>query len=337
MLILAIETTCDETSCSVVRDGSLILSNVVASQVDVHALFGGVVPELACRQHIDIISSVCSKALKEAGVTLNQIDLIAVAKGPGLVGALLVGINFAKGLAFSARKPLIGINHIEAHLYAAIMTCKNPSSYFPALGLVLSGGHTSMIIIDAIGSYTLIGQTVDDAIGEAFDKVAKMLELPYPGGPEIEKLAITGNPTIYPFQKSCVKGRPYDFSFSGIKTKVRYTLFGNDTKNKRDVSLPEKANIAASFQEAVFSDIVAKANLAIATYKVKGLFFGGGVTRNRQLRKLIEYSIDLPHFWPEDALCLDNAAMLAGLAFHKWQATPKNLLHTLEPETRMPF
>lgn len=336
MLILAIETTCDETSCSVVRDGSTILSNVIASQIDVHSLFGGVVPELACRQHIDVISSVCNTALKNAHVSLSEIDLIAVAKGPGLIGALLVGINFAKGLAFSARKPLIGINHIEAHLYAAIMNCKNPSSYFPALGLVLSGGHTSMIIIKGIGDYTLIGQTLDDAIGEAFDKVAKMLEL-YPGGPQIEKLAASGNLGKYPFQKSNVKGRPYDFSFSGIKTKVRYTLFGNDSKNKRSVTLQDKADVAASFQEAVFADVVSKAHLALKNSEMKALFLGGGVTRNRKLRKKFEDSIQLPLFWPEDELCLDNAAMLAGLAFHKWQASSKDLLHTLEPETRMPF
>jgi len=327
MLILGIETTCDETSCAVVKDGVEILSNVISSQIDLHKEFGGVVPELACRRHIDVIVPVLQEALSQAGCTLQDIDQIAVAKGPGLVGALLIGLHFAKSLAWSLGIPLIGVNHIEAHLYAAVMSQKNPP--LPALGVVLSGGHTSLVGMQQIGNYTLIGETIDDAIGESFDKVAKMLSLPYPGGPYIEKQALTGNPSRFAFKAGRVKANPFDFSFSGIKTSVLYTI--------RDMPKPlseqDIKDISASFQQAVFHDVIQKMSLALQRDTYKAIYIGGGVSHNKRLRELLAGKFSLPIVWPRNDLCLDNAAMIAGLGFHK---TPLDSYH-LEPETRIPF
>jgi len=216
MLVLGIESTCDETGMAVVREGREILSNVVATQEDLHARYGGVVPEVACRRHADVLLPLLKKALC---VPLEKIDLIAVANGPGLIGALLIGVNFAQGLAFSTGKPLVGVNHIEAHLYSALMEADPP---LPALGVVMSGGHTSLIYVEEVGKYRRIGQTQDDAIGEAFDKAAKLLGLPYPGGPHIERLAREGDPLRFPFKAGQIKGRPFDFSFSGLKTALLY-------------------------------------------------------------------------------------------------------------------
>lgn len=325
MLILGIESTCDETACSIVRDGVEILSNVISSQIDLHTQFGGVVPELACRRHIDIIAPVVQAALVKANVTLDDIDAIAVAKGPGLIGALLIGLHFAKSLAMSLEIPLIGVNHIEAHLYAALMSHPNPE--LPALGAVLSGGHTSLITMQGIGDYTLVGETVDDAIGESFDKVAKMLGLPYPGGPHIEQKALRGSPTRFHFKAGRVKSNPRNFSFSGIKTSVLYTI--------RDLPKPlseqDICDISYAFQEAVFTDVLQKIRLVQGNYKC--LYIGGGVTLNKRLRLLLSEHLSIPVFWPNLDLCLDNAAMIAGLAFHKQPLSS----YDLEPETRIPF
>ena len=327
MLVLGIETTCDETSCAVVQDGRKILSNVISSQIDLQKEFGGVVPELACRRHIEVIVPVLQEALKEAGCTLQDIDRIAVAKGPGLVGALLIGLHFAKTLAFSLDIPLVPINHIEAHLYAAVMSHETPT--FPALGVVLSGGHTSLIGMDNIGAYTLLGETVDDAIGESFDKVAKMLSLPYPGGPYIEKMALTGNPERFSFKAGRVKANPLDFSFSGIKTSVLYTI--------RDLPKPlseqDICDISASFQEAVFSDVIKKMHLVLKETPYPCIYLGGGVTHNKKLREHLAKSFNIPFYLPRNDLCLDNAAMIAGLGFHK----APHAGYDLDPETRIPF
>ena len=298
MNVLGIETTCDETAAAVVADGETILTNVVRSQIEDHRPFGGVVPELACRKHLDYIVPVVQEAMQE-----HPIDLVAVAQGPGLVGALLVGINTAKGLALALQKPLIGVNHIEAHLYAATMNKKIP---YPALGIVLSGGHTTLIKIDAIGQYTRISETVDDAIGEAFDKVAAMLHLPYPGGPEVEKLARKGDPHKISLHAGQVKEKPLHFSFSGLKTAVRYALEKNDP-----------ADLAASFQHAAFSDIVKKSLKAAEIYNCQSLIFGGGVTNNQYLREL--FQTEIPLFFPPPAMTLDNAAMIAGLGYVRYQ------------------
>lgn len=325
MLTLGIESTCDETAASVVRDGKTILSNVIYSQIPIHRPYGGVFPEIASRHHVDKMLPVIDQALKEAGVTLKQIDLIAVAKGPGLIGSLLVGLNAAKGLSLATGIPFIGVNHIEAHLYATLMTSK---PLFPALGVILSGGHTTLLKVEAPGRYQLIGQTVDDAIGEAFDKTAKMLSLPYPGGPEIERLAQTGNPNRFPFKAGQVKGSPYAFSFSGLKTAVKYTL------EKLELTDPIRADIAASFQKAAFQDVIEKCKKAQEAYSLSSLIFGGGVTNSRTLRAAFASALpDTPLFFPDFALTLDNAAMIAGLGHEIYQSRKTGDPLDLSPET----
>lgn len=312
MLVLGIESTCDETACSIVRDGREVLSNVISSQIDLHAEFGGVVPELACRRHVDVLIPIIDEALRTAKLTLNEIDLFAVAQGPGLIGAILIGLNAAKSLSLALNKPLIGVNHVEAHLYAAIMSQNTPIS-FPCLGVVISGGHTALIKMESLGVYSPISQTIDDAIGEAFDKVAKLLGLPYPGGPEIERLAKLGDPLKHPFKAGTVKDNPLSFSFSGLKTAVYYAI--------KDKSLTEsdKNDIAASFQQAACMDILKKSVLAAQEYGCNTLLFGGGVSNNRWLRELFaEKAPHLTCLWPSLGLTLDNAAMIAGLGYHKY-------------------
>lgn len=337
MLTLGIESTCDETSCAIVRNGQEILSNVVASQIDLHSEYGGVVPELACRRHVDMMLPVIKKALKNSHLTLDAIDLIAVANGPGLVGALLIGLNAAKGLSLALQKPLIGVNHVEAHLYAALMS--NPTSpSFPCLGVILSGGHTALLFMHAIDKFSLIAQTVDDAIGEAFDKVAKLLKLPYPGGPQIEKLAQKGNSQKYPFKGGKVKGSPLSFSFSGLKTAVLYTLAGPTGITERLITDEEKCDIAASFQLAAFEDVSKKAIAAAKYYGLKDIVFGGGVTNNRFLRSHFA-EIGTHHhlnlFWPTFELSLDNAAMIAGLGYHRYLQNNQGDSMELEALTRI--
>lgn len=318
MLVIGIESTCDETACAIVEDGKLILSNIIASQFDLHEQYGGVVPELACRRHSEVIIPVIMEALKKANCNLKDIDLIAVAYGPGLIGALLIGLNTAKALSLALKKPFIGINHIEAHLYAAIMSSEEKIS-FPCIGAVLSGGHTALVLIEELGSYKLISQTVDDAVGEAFDKVAKMLDLPYPGGPKIEILAKEGDAKKFPFKGGYVKERPLDFSFSGLKTAVLYTLRGQNGKGQVTLTEELKRDIAASFQEAAFKDIISKTLEAASIYNCKSIIFGGGVTNNQRLRKLFSESNKKLNFvWPLGALTLDNAAMIAGLGYHHY-------------------
>ncbi len=317
MLVLGIETTCDETACAVVQDGSKILSNVITSQNDLLALYGGVFPELACRRHIDIIPSVIDEAIAQAGVTLSQIDLIAVARGPGLIGALLVGLNMAKGLSLSLGKPLVGVNHVEAHLYAAMMDQEAP--LFPSLGIVISGGHTFFTIIHDIGTYELFGTTVDDAIGEAFDKVARILGLPYPGGPAIEELAKQGDSLRYPFKAGRVKGKPWHFSFSGLKTSVLYAVKGQNAEQDRPLDPATIPHLAASFQRAAFEDLIERAILAIKEFSLKAIYVGGGVSNSMTLRKLFESKAGkIPVYWPKQALSLDNAAMIGGLGYHQF-------------------
>lgn len=329
MNVLGIESTCDETACAIVRAGSQILSNVISSQIDLQKEFGGVVPELACRRHSEVIIPVIDQALKEAEMTFEEIDLIAVSYGPGLIGALLIGLNAAKSLSLALDKPLIGINHIEAHLFAALMS-QEETLPFPALGIVLSGGHTSLVKVNSIGDYQLISETVDDAIGEAFDKVAKMLNLPYPGGPEIEKLALKGNPFRYSLKAGQIKGKPFHFSFSGIKTGALYTI-----KEEGDALV--QCDLAASFQHAAFSDVVKKAKLAAKMHSCKSMILGGGVTNNRYLQYLFnELTSDFQIQFPKSELTLDNAAMIAGLAFHRYQHSPDKTGLFLEAKTRIP-
>lgn len=335
MLVLGIESTCDETAASVVRDGNTILSNVVSSQIDLHNAYGGVVPELACRRHVDVIIPVIDEALSIANVSLSDIDLISVAHGPGLIGALLIGLNTAKALSLALNKPFIGINHVEAHLYAALMSHAAKPVY-PCLGVVLSGGHTALIKMEANGKETLISETVDDAIGEAFDKVSKLLGLPYPGGPVIEALALQGDHKAYSFKPGKVKGRPLDFSFSGLKTAVLYAIKGQNERNPNTIfSHQDNCNIAAAFQHAALTDVVQKTLLAAEQSGCSTLLFGGGVTNNKRLRQLFtEAAPHLAQLWPSAGLSLDNAAMIAGLGYHKYLQRGCGDLLTLEAVTR---
>lgn len=317
MIVLGIETTCDETSCSIVKDGREILSNAIVSQIDLHAEYGGVVPELSCRRHVDILIPVLKQCLEEASLDLSKIDLIAVAYGPGLIGALLIGITAAKTLALALDRPFIGVNHVEAHLYAALMS--NETIDFPCLGIVLSGGHTAIVLMKGIGSYTLISETVDDAIGEAFDKVGKQLNLPYPAGPAIENLALEGDKERFRFKPGKVKDKPFYFSFSGIKTAVLYTIKGQNKEATEPLPLTKKniQDLSASFQHTVLMDVIDKTTLAAEKYQCTTLIFGGGVTNNKQLRKLLaEKAPALKALWPSAGLSLDNAAMIAGLGYH---------------------
>lgn len=312
MKVLGIETSCDETAVSIVEDGKKILINLVASQAEIHKAFGGVFPEMASRAHIDRLLPLIEEATKE-----HEIDLIAVANGPGLLGALLMGVTAAKALAYGWNRPLVGVNHVEAHLYAAMMEV---DPVFPSLGIVISGGHTFLAKMTGVCDYEVLGTTVDDAVGEAFDKVASLLGYPYPGGPEIEKVAKSGDPLKYPFKGGQVKGRPLDFSFSGLKTNVLYKVKGAncDRKGPTIIEESEKKHIAASFQKAALEDILNKALKAAKTFDCKGIYLGGGVTQNGELRRLFE-NAPYPVFWPPKGLSLDNAAMIAGLGYHLYQ------------------
>ncbi len=330
MRVLGIETSCDETAVSVVENGSMILSNVIYSQEALHQKFGGVFPELASRNHLEAFLPVLEKALEEANVSLSSIDLIAVANKPGLMGSLLIGVTAAKALSFALKKPLVAVNHIEAHLYASLMQAERT---FPALGLVISGGHTTLYqILDEI-TYIPISQTVDDAVGEAFDKVARLLDLPYPGGPSIEKLAKEGNEAKYPFKESHVKENPFAFSFSGLKTQVLYAI------RERELSEEEKKDLAASFQETALRTVVRITLQAAEELGASALYVGGGVSANSRLRTLFaeKKRESLKIFWPPRGLSVDNAVMIAGLGYHLYKknggADPLEL--TAEPTSRI--
>ena len=333
MIVLGIETTCDETAAAVVVGGKRVLSNVIHSQIPLHRQFGGVFPEVASRSHVDELPIVIQEAVSKANISLQDIDLVSVAMGPGLIGPLLIGVNGAKALSLGLERPFVGVNHIEAHLYAAMMREEPP--VFPALGIVVSGGHTFLALIEDIGSYKLIGTTVDDAIGEAFDKVGKILGLPYPGGPHIEQLAKEGDKKSFSFKAGRVKKLPFAFSFSGLKTNVFYSIHGQDGEKSRVLSAKEKADIAASFQETALKDVAVKAKKAAEQFGVKAIYVGGGVSCNKRLQELLEGP--LPLFFPPKGLSLDNGAMIAGLGYHLYQRKGKGDPMTLTPQTRIPL
>ncbi len=305
--ILAIETSCDETSAAVVEDGRTILSNVIASQVDLHAQFGGVFPEVASRKHIEVIHAVVQQALEEAHMGLDDIDCIAVTRGPGLVGSLLVGVNMAKGLALARNKPFLGINHIEGHIYSLWLTEHVDEIEFPLLTLVVSGGHTELYLMLDHGQYQHLGGTLDDAAGEAFDKVGRVLGLPFPGGPAIDKLAPSGNATAFKFPRA-VMDDGYNFSFSGLKTAVSRQI-----KHFNQTKLPVE-DLAASFQTAVVDALVTKTERAAAAYGVTAVHLAGGVSANEELRQTMTAQIALPVRYPPPILCTDNAAMIGAAA-----------------------
>ncbi len=312
MNILGIETSCDETAAAVVRDGFKVDSNVVASSLKEHAAFGGIIPEIASRRQIESIHSVVSQALDQAKVTLKHIDAIAVTAKPGLIGSLLVGVSFARALAYAAKKPLIEVDHIQAHWYACFLRSKNdnrPLPNLPAVGLVVSGGHTSLFDIKNVDRVKLIGKTRDDAAGEAFDKVARLLNLGYPGGPVIDRLAKEGTNDQIRFPRAELQGS-YDFSFSGLKTAVLYY-----TRKHKNFSVKQ---VAYSFQESVVDVLTDRAILACQRKRVNTLFVGGGVAANSALReRLIQTAeeMDIKVYFPPMSFCLDNAAMIAGLGY----------------------
>lgn len=320
MKTLGIETSCDETAIAIVEDGKKILCNVIATQEDLHQIYGGVFPELASRRHREVILPLIDKALSQANCTPADIDLIAVTKGPGLIGSLNIGISAAKSLSLAWQKPLIGVNHVEAHIYASIMSLDSEPQ-FPSLGVVLSGGHTCIFLLESPTKYRLISTTVDDAIGEAFDKIAKLLSLPYPGGPQIEKLAKLGDEQAYAFKAGLVKQNPLYFSFSGLKTNVLYAVKGQNGQisDRTEIGATEKQNIAASFQKCAIHDIIRKTLKAAEIHGVKAIYMGGGVTQNQYLRQKLNEQSPTEIYWPGLDLCLDNAAMIAGFGSRMYE------------------
>jgi len=322
MIILGIETSCDETSASVVEDGIKVHSNIVASQQELHSRFGGVVPEIACRAHTDTIITVIDKAVTEANIKLSDIDAISVANTPGLIGALLIGLTTAKTLSWLLGIPLITINHLHAHIYASKIVHEDID--YPAISLVVSGGHTSLFLTQSETRHTQVGGTIDDAAGEAFDKVGKILGLGYPAGPEIDTISQKGNGKAILFPRSYLKKDSLDFSFSGVKTAVLYHCLGQDSKNTGEMpELKDReiADLAASFQEAVVDVLVNKTIFAATKFTARSIILGGGVACNSRLRQRLADAAkqrDIPLYYPSKKLCMDNAAMVAGLAYHKY-------------------
>ena len=314
--ILALETSCDETAAAVIENGRTILSNVVFSQIDLHELYGGVVPEIASRAHMEACDRVVDQALREAGMTLQETDALAVTRGPGLVGALLTGVNCMKGLAFAAGKPLVGVNHIEGHVSANFLT--HPELEPPFLCLVVSGGHSHLVEVADYGKYRLIGQTADDAAGEAFDKAARVLGLPYPGGPRIDALAEEGNPEAFTLPRPRTEGR-YDYSFSGLKTAFINTVHQLE---QRGDALP-KADLAASFRAAVCRELTEKADLLLEDRSGDRrlcMAMAGGVSANRELRRSMQEVCrkrGVQLYMPEIPLCTDNGAMIGSAAYYQ--------------------
>lgn len=315
-LILAIESSCDETAASVVKNGRCVLSNIISSQIAIHTLYGGVVPEIASRKHIEKINQVVEAALKEADVTLDDIDAIGVTYGPGLVGALLVGVAEAKAIAYAKKKPLVGVHHIEGHVSANYI--EHPDLEPPFLCEIISGGHTHLVIVKDYGSFEILGRTRDDAAGEAFDKVARAIGLGYPGGPKIDKLAKEGNPHAIDFPRAHMEDAPYDFSFSGVKSAVLNHLNKCQMTGEPIV----EADIAASFQQAVVDVLVDNAIRVAKDYHMDRLAIAGGVASNGALRAAMEAACEkegIRFYRPSPIFCTDNAAMIGVAAYYEYR------------------
>lgn len=313
--ILAIESSCDETAAAVVRNGREVLSNVIYSQIDLHTVYGGVVPEIASRKHIEKINQVVDKALKDAGLSFNDIDGIAVTYGPGLVGALLVGVSFAKSLSFATGIPLIGVHHIEGHICANYI--ENKELQPPFMALVVSGGHTHLVKVKDYGEYEILGRTRDDAAGEAFDKVARAIGLGYPGGPKVDKVSKEGNPEAVVFPKAKVNDSVYDFSFSGLKSAVLNYLNQAEMKGE-EISVPD---VAASFQKAVVDVLVDHTISAAKEYGFKEVALAGGVASNSGLRAAMEEACEknnIKLYRPSPIFCTDNAAMIGVAGYYEY-------------------
>ncbi len=316
-ITLGIESSCDETSVAVLEEGRKVLSNIISSQINVHKVFGGVVPEIASRHHLENVNMVTDRALQEAGITMEDVDLIGVTCGPGLVGALLIGIATAKAYALAGNIPLVGVHHIQGHISANYV--QHPELEPPFMALVVSGGHTSLIDVRGYNEFEVLGGTRDDAAGEAFDKVARVLGLGYPGGPLIDKLAKEGNPEAVHFKRVYLEKGSYDFSFSGIKTGV-LNYINQEKQAGREVNA---ADVAAGFQEAVMEVIVKKAVDAALAMKKDKIVLAGGVAANSRLRNLLSESCEkagLALYRPDPVLCTDNAAMIACAAYYRYQA-----------------
>jgi len=329
-LVLGIETSCDETAAALVMGGYDVVSSAVSTQIDLHAQFGGVVPEIASRAHLDLVNPMIAQAIVEAGVPDSRIDAVACTVGPGLVGALLVGVSAAKALALTWGVPFVGVNHMEAHLYAAFL--EDPTLEFPLVVMLVSGGHTMLIEMQGHGHYRLLGQTIDDAAGEAFDKVARFLGLGYPGGPAIDREATQGDPTAIHFPRAMLNDG-LDFSFSGLKTSVM-----NHVRKHPDVGT---ADVAASFQTAVVDVLVTKARRAAEQVGAKGLVLGGGVAANSLLRERfldVCAQSGIRGFLPSRAMCTDNAAMIAAAGWHRLRSDgPTGLDMGALPNLRLSF
>jgi len=330
--VLGIETSCDETAAALVRDGQIVLSSVVSSQVDIHARFGGVVPEIASRAHTELMTPVIAQALVEGGVDSAGIDVVAATAGPGLIGSLLVGVSAAKALALVWDVPFVGVNHMEGHLYAAFL--EEPDLEFPLVILLVSGGHTMLVLMEGHGRYRLLGSTIDDAAGEAFDKVARYLDLGYPGGPIIDRLAMDGDPEAIRFPRALMgKDDGYDFSFSGLKTSVV-----NHVRKNPDVSAED---VSASFQAAVVDVLVQKAQRAAREYGATALCLGGGVAANSALREsMLDVCVQdgLRSYLPSRSMCTDNAAMIAAAGWWRYNsdgASPMDL--GADPSMSLPW
>lgn len=315
IMILGIESSCDETAAAVIRNGREVLSNVISSQIELHKLYGGVVPEIASRKHIEKINQVIEEALEEACVTLDDLDAVAVTYGPGLVGALLVGVAEAKAICFAKKKPLVGVHHIEGHVSANYI--EHPNLEPPFLCLIVSGGHTHLVLVKEYGEYEIIGRTRDDAVGEAFDKVARSIGLGYPGGPKIDKLAKEGNAEAIRFPKAKIENAPYDFSFSGVKSAVLNHINGCKMKGEPII----EADIAASFQKAVVDVLVERTIKAAKEYNMKTVAIAGGVASNSALRAAMKEACEKEGFelsYPSPIYCTDNGAMIGVAGYYEY-------------------
>lgn len=313
--VLAIESSCDETSCAIVKNGRWVISNIISSQIDIHKRFGGVVPEVASRMHLEAINNIVDQALKEAKMSLKDVDVIAVTKGPGLVGALLVGISEAKALSYVTKKPLVGVNHMKGHICAAFITHKDLNP--PFICLLISGGHTYLVEVKDFNDMKVIGKTMDDACGEAYDKVARSLGMPYPGGPCVEECAKSGNEKAIDFPRVMLEKDSYDFSFSGLKTAVLNYLNSKKQKNE-EIS---KEDVCASFQRAVFDVLIYKTKRLMQEKNLDKLVVAGGVSANNTLKNEIEKMAkenNYKTYFPKKILCTDNAAMIASSGYFEY-------------------
>ena len=321
MLVLGLETSCDETAAAVLKDGDNLLSNIINDQIDIHSEYGGIVPELAGRSHNERVHRVIKESLQKADLHLRDIDLIAVTMGPGLIGSLLVGLNTAKGLSYGLRKPMVGVNHLEGHILAIYLQKKVK---FPFIALVVSGGHTELYRVSGFGQYKLLGRTRDDAAGESFDKVGKMLGLPYPGGPAIEKLARNGNGNSHKFPRAYLEKGSLDFSFSGLKTSVR--TFLNHRQQDSSITITDE-DISAGFQDAVLEVLVDKLISACKREKLSRIVVTGGVASNGALREAVKKEAQcwgFQSFFPDPIFCTDNAAMIACAGYYKFVRDPSS-------------